>query len=1011
MRRTLKSKFLLSTIMGGVIASTGMTAMAQDASDDEIVVTGSRLNVNPNLTSAQPILSIDSSEISARGIVNIEDLTNSLPQISAAQTSEQSNGASGTAQLDLRGLGAQRTLSLIDGRRLPYGDSSSVAVNIDLVPTNLVERIEVLTGGSSAVYGSDAVSGVVNFILKDDYEGAEFDLQYGFAQSSNGSDDIFDDVLRAAEVPLPGSVTDGEEFTGSVTIGANTGDGRGNVVAFASYQTRNEIIGADRTRSACTIGSGSVNGFGCVGSSNFRRFNNVADFGGTDVFQQATGEFTPFAGGPAETFNFGASNYFQRPVDRFQLYTKASYEILEGHEVFADFGFTESTSDAQIAPSASFGFFQRSINCSNPLIQDPLFANGGSFATEVLQCSAAQIAADAADPGSVVIDGLTATHRNVEGGSRNSRLENQAMRFVGGMRGTLADVWDYEVFGQYSKTKDQDTSTNDFQIDQLGQSLLVTTDAAGNAVCIDASNGCAPYNIFQRAADGSSLVSQDSLNFIQGVGITTGTTDQLIFGGNVQTDLSNFGIVSPYAADTGVGLLIGSEFRRDTLDAQPDQISQRADGGFTGVGGPTLPVAGELEVIELFGEIEIPLITGATFAEELVFNGQYRYSDYTVEGNGVKNSFSTDTYGAQLTWVPTPDISFRGQYQRAVRAPNVVELFTGQSTGLPELGEAGTDSAGNTVFDPCSSTSTTTPLASLASCQNTGVSAAQYASGIPDVAAGQTQGLFGGDPNLTPETSDTFTIGAVFTPSFISGFTASVDYFDITIDDAIVAGIGSQNILDNCLETGDATFCSLIQRDAAGSLNASGPGIGFSLTNLNAASLATSGIDLQVTYAFDLANFGAENFGDFAVQYASTFLASSDFTPFSGSVTDECEGKFVGNCGQPTADYRHRAIATWNTPVEGLGVNMTWRHFGGVENEGNPASVNEGSLSAANYIDLSSRWEFMDGISARAGVNNVFENGFPVSVSSGPAINGNNNTYPGIYDTGRFFFVGLNVKL
>jgi len=235
-----------------------------------------------------------------------------------------------------------------------------VAVNIDLVPTNLVERVDVLTGGSSAVYGSDAVAGVVNFILKDDFEGAELDIQYGFAQSSNSGDDIFDDVLNAAEVPIPGSVTDGEEITGSITLGANTADGRGNIVGFASYQNRKDIIGADRTRSACTLGGGSTNGFGCVGSSNFRRFNNgnldadgVSVFSATDFFQQEDGTFTPFQGGPAETFNFGASNFFQRPSERFQIYTKANYEIADGHELFADFGFTESTSDAQIAPLVS----------------------------------------------------------------------------------------------------------------------------------------------------------------------------------------------------------------------------------------------------------------------------------------------------------------------------------------------------------------------------------------------------------------------------------------------------------------------------------------------------------------------------------------------------------------------------------------------------------------------------------------------------------------------------------
>ncbi|MEP3890140.1 MAG: TonB-dependent receptor [Hellea sp.] len=1011
-----KRTLLMSTMLAASVMTMSSTAAhAQDADEEEIIVTGSRLNVNPNLTAAQPILSISSAEIAARGVVNIEDLTNSLPQISAAQTAEQSNGASGTAQLDLRGLGAQRTLSLIDGRRLPYGDSASVAVNIDLVPTNLVERIEVLTGGSSAVYGSDAVSGVVNFVLKDDFEGAELDLQYGFAQSGNKGDDIFDDVLRNAEVPIPGSVTDGEELTGSITLGANLDDGRGNVVAFASYQNRKDIIGADRSRSACTLGGGGTNGFGCVGSSNFRRFNNVADFTPTDFFQQEDGTFTPFAGGPAETFNFGASNYFQRPSERFQLYTKATYEVFEGHELFADFGFTENTSDAQIAPTASFGFFARTINCDNPMLGSPVTADGRTAAEAVLLCTPEQIATGLNPDGSrALIGGITATHRNVEGGSRNSRLENQAMRFVGGMRGTFAETWDYEVFGQYSKTKDEDTSTNDFQIDNLAQAIDVVTDANGDAVCFDPSNGCVPYNIFQRGAGGESLVTQEALDFIQGIGITTGETSQLVFGGNVQTDLSNYGIVSPYAEGSGVGFLLGTEFRKDTLDATPDQISQRADGGFTGVGGATLPVSGEVEVFEIFGEIEIPLITGAAFAEELVFNGQYRNSSYDVAGNGITNSFNTDTYGLQLTWAPTTDISFRGQFQRAVRAPNVVELFTGLGLGLPELSEAGTFINANgdeqPIYDPCAGADPAgTTGATAAQCANTGVTAAQYGN-VPDIAAAQAGGLFGGNPLLTPESSDTFTIGAVFTPSFIEGFTASIDYFDITLEDAIVNGIGAQNIIDNCLEGGEARFCDLINRDAAGSLNSGTSvvnAIGFDLRRLNAAALATSGVDVQVNYLFDFDN----DWGDFGVQYASTFLSANDFTAFVGDEVIERAGKFVGRAGQPRSDYRHRAIFTWDTPVEGLRTNVAWRHNSSVENQGNPDSEIEGSLRAANYIDVSGQWEFMEGITARAGVNNLFEHRFPVSVSSGPAINGNNNTFPGIYDTGRFVFFGLNVKL
>jgi len=1002
-----KNTLLMSTMLAAsVMALSSTAAYAQDAESDEIIVTGSRLNVNPNLTSAQPILSIDSAEIATRGIVDIEDLTNALPQVSAGQTADQSNGATGTSQLDLRGLGAQRTLTLVDGRRLPYGDSASIAVNLDLVPTNLVERVEVLTGGSSAVYGSDAVAGVVNFILKDDFEGVEADIQYGFAQSSNGRE-IFEEVLAAAEQPIPGSVTDGEEITGSITFGANLDGGRGNVTGFAAYQNRNEIIGADRTAAACTLGAStgatSANGFGCIGSSNFRRFNNLAAFGATDVFQQETGEFTPFAGGPAETFNFGASNFFQRPSERYQFYTKANYDLTDDHELFASFGYTETVSDAQIAPSASFGFFQRTINCDNPLLQDPLF-NGQSFAQGVLLCTPEQIATGLNPDGSrALIDGITATHRNVEGGSRNSRLENSAFRFVGGARGTFAENFDYEVFGQFSKTNDQDTSTNDFLIDNLAQAIDVVDDGNGNAVCFDQSNGCVPYNIFQRGPNGESLVTQEALDFIQGVGVTTGQTDQLVLGGNVQTDLSNFGISSPYAPDTGVGLLVGVEYREDGLDASPDQISQRADGGFTGVGGPTLPVAGTLDVFEIFGEIEIPLITGAPLVEELVFNGQYRNSSYNVDGNGVTNDFSTDTYGLQLTWKPTEDVSFRGQFQRAVRAPNVVELFSGLQTGLPDLAQLP-----NGNFDPCATTGENGPSRTAAECANTGVTAAQFAAGVPDIVSGQTQGIFGGEALLTPESSDTFTVGAVITPSALPGLTASIDYFDISVDDVIVAGLGAQTILNECLDTGLASFCDLITRDAAGSLLPSGPGNGFELINLNAAALETSGFDVQVNYGFDL---GANGLGDVAVQYAGTLLTSSDFIPFDGADVVECEGEFAGECGQPTADYRHRAIATWNTPIEGLSTNVTWRHFGSVRNDAaNPSTVEE-TLAAADYFDVSAQWEFFEGITARAGVNNVFEDAFPVSISAGPNTNGNNNTFPGVYDTGRFVFFGLNVKL
>lgn len=1002
MRRTLKSKFLLSTIMGGVIASTSMTAMAQDAGDDEIVVTGSRLNINPNLTAANPVLTISDEEIAIRGTVNIEDLTNNLPQVFAGQASEVSNGSSGTSTLNLRGLGAQRTLTLIDGRRLPYGSSSQSAVNLDLVPTNLVERVEILTGGASAVYGSDAIGGVANFILKRNFEGAELDAQYSFEQNSNGID-FYDDVLRAASQPVPGSTTDGEQYNISISLGANTSDGKGNVTMFGSYQNRAEIVQSDRSFSACTLGAStgatSANGFGCVGSGNFRLFAGTgSNPTQTLAFQQEDGTIVPFAGGPAQTFNFGATNFFQRPAERVQMFAKGHYEIFDGHELFADISYVNNFSDAQIAPSASFGFGAYQINCDNPLING---TPGLNLATDVYGCTAADIAAG------TDVSGVTASHRNVEGGSRNSRLENEALRLSTGMRGSvLDDNWDYEVFTQYSRTNDESISTNDFIISNLQDAFFAVDDGAGNVVCRSGNAGCVPYNVFTRPG-GQTGVTDAALNYIQGIGIVSGETEQLIFGGNVQTNLSEYGISSPYS-DANVGLLLGAEWRQDSLVSTPDQISQIPGGGFTGVGGATLAVEGEVQVFELFGELEVPLITGMEFVEELVFNAQYRYSDYDTDGNGVQNSFDTSAYGLQLRWAPTEDLSFRGQFQRAVRAPNVIELFTGQNTNLPNLNQLP-----NGLFDPCATdANVTTPSASAAACANTGVTAAQYGN-VADVLAGQTQSLTGGNPLLNPEVSDTYSFGAVFTPNFIEGLTVSVDYFDIAVEDFINAGIPSQTVLDQCLATGDPTFCSLITRDAAGSLNSGQPGVGFQATNINIAELTTSGVDVQVGYNFDLEQFGVQGAGDFGLQYAATFNTDFTFTPFPGGTSVECSGKYGNQCdvaNTPVVSaYRHRAILTWNTPLEGLQVNTTWRHFSGVDNiAATPAPIDL-TLDAANYFDLSANYEFLEGITARAGVNNLFLDQPPVSISAGPPL-GNGNTYPTIYDTGRFIFFGLNAR-
>lgn len=984
-----------SFAVGLALAATPSFAQDTETEEEEnaIVVTGSRLNVNPNLEGAAPILSVSSEQIQSAGATRIEDLVNQLPQVFAGQAGEVSNGASGTATLNLRGIGSVRTLVLIDGRRLPYGSSSISSANLDLVPTQLIERVDVLTGGASAVYGSDAVGGVANFILKRDFEGFTLDVQGNFQQTGNGNE-FFNNVTSAAEQPVAEPIIDGEEYVITGMIGTNTADGRGNVTVYASYENRGQVTQNNRSFSACTIGeSGSATSFGgagCVGSSNFRRFADFFNGDGVndDVFQLEDGTLVPFAGGPSQTYNFGQRNFFQRPSDRFTLYGRGHYEIADNLEAFMDVSYTDVISDAQIAESASFGIWD--INCDNPYIQG---TPGIDLATEVFGCSADDIA------NGVIKNNQFMSHRNVEGGPRNSRLENSAFRIVGGLRGDFADgVWSYEVFGQYSETADSSLSTNDFIIENTQQAFLAVEDAAGNVVCSDPSGGCVPYNIFTRGPNGESLVTQEALDYIQGVGLVIGETTQRVYGGNIQGDLGEYGFASPFASD-GIGLLLGFEGRRDTLESIPDEISQVPGGGFTGVGGATLPVAGEVEVFELFGELQIPLVQDKPFFKELTLSGQYRYSDYDVAGNGTTNSFSTDAFGVSLTWAPVEDITLRGQYQRAVRAPTVIELYTGQNTGLPNL-NSDVNANGEQIFDPCA---TSAPTASEAACANTGVTAAQYGN-IPDVISGQTQSLTGGNPDLQPETSDTITFGAVFSPTFVPGLTVSVDYFNITVEDFIAGGIEAQTTLDQCLATGDATFCDLITRATNGSLIAGIPGVGFQQTNLNIAELETAGIDVQINYATDIGSLGGLRF-----DFAATYLDKFDFASFPGDTPIECAGFLNNGCVSPVnPEYRHRALATWETPVEGLETTLTWRHFSGTNNEtveANP-EIDE-NLPAVNYADFSFFYEISDNIRFRGGVLNFLNEQPPVSTSSGPPL-GNGNTFPTIYDTARTVFGGVN---
>ncbi len=1000
---TLKDKRAFRALLMAGVASSALAlsngAFAQDVveEDDDIervTVTGSRLAGSP-VSAAAPVLQVTGEDLVFRGTTQIEDYVNTLPQAFAVQTSEVSNGATGAASINLRGLGSTRTLALIDGKRLPYGALTQAAGNINLVPSLLVERVDVVTGGASAVYGSDAIAGVVNFVLKDDFEGFQVDVQGSFFQDGNDND-LAQEYLSLAEQPIPDSNNfDGWRTNVSALFGANSGDGKGNVTIFYQYLRQADMIGADHDVGACSLGNGSGPlGAGCVGSSNFRRMNS--NIGEGAFFQEEDGTLVPLVGGAAQTFNFGAFNFYQRPIERHTVYGKAHYDFTDWMRAYAEFQFQDNQTDAQIAPSASFNR-NFSINCDSPFINEGLSPDGQSGRTyfDLLGC--------AGDDDGIVP--FIHSHRNVEGEPRISKFNSQTYRIVGGIEGSFYDnVFTYDLFGQFSQTTADNVSVGDLSVENIQQALFVTTDAQGNPVCIDQSGGCVPWNIFSRPG-GNTGVTAEAAAFVQGTGIVVGTIEQVVIGGTLAADLDKFGVQSPFAEEA-IQVLGGFEFRGDSLERIPDEISQAGSAGLTGVGGAVTPLAGEVRVTEVFTEVKLPLIQGQPFFQDLTIQGAYRYSDYEVEDDlGFSNTFDATTFNAGLTWQPIDDIRLRAQFQRAIRAPNVFELFSDVNSGLFDLPNE----------DPCSGA---TPRATFEQCARSGVTAEQFGN-IEVSAAGQYNSIIGGNRELNPESSDTYTAGVIFTPRFLDSLTVSIDYFNIEIEDYINS-IPPQTTLDLCIFEGQ--FCNLVRRDPLGTLwlqanTAEGDLAGVEATNQNIASYSTDGLDFIVDYTYDLGRLGYGDLGLFNVNFAATYLLSLDFVDFAGAPVTECAGKYLGSCtgagsivGVPSPKYRHLTTFTWQSPYD-VDVRLTWRHMGGVEAV-DPATTNalNDTIDSFNYLDAAVGWQFRDDMRFRAGVNNVFDTDPPLVSDPGTG-QGNNNTFPGVYPaTGRFIFFGLTIS-
>ncbi|WDI32451.1 TonB-dependent receptor [Hyphococcus flavus] len=1026
----VRHSLLAATALTSVTAFAAPAVAQDDGDDDVIVVTGSRIQ-NANINSSSPVFQVDADEIDTRGVVRVEDLINVLPQAFAAQTSNLANGSNGTSSVDLRNLGPQRTLVLMDGKRLPYSTviggaaSSASTANLDTIPTALIERVDVVTGGASAVYGSDAVAGVVNFIMKHDFEGFEVDGQVGFFQDGNGGE-FENALLDSFGIARPGSVLDGRNVNVSTTFGANTADGRGNVTMFLQYQNQNEVRQAERDYSKCAYGTSSTSpqalgGIVCAGSSTFRRIglsNSNPNFP-AGLHLQEDGTLVPYTGAPDQLFNFAPDNFIQRNNERFNITALARYEVTDDIEAYLDLGFTENTTDSQIAFSGTF-FRNFMINCDNPFLQAPV-PGGGTLAEAGLGCTPAQVATGLNPDGSfadVNFGGVAGPgYRNVNGNPRSTGTALSTFRAVGGFRGLIADNWAWDVFGQFARTRQNSQSIGDLNFQSVQNAFFAVDDGMGNVVCRGGQTGCLPLNIFSRPG-GVDQVTPEVAQSIQGNGFVTGTVEQIVLGGTIGGDLGSSGFQFPWAED-GVQALIGAEYREDRLVRNPDDVSQIPGGlGLTGVGGGTPPLAGEVSVWELFMETNIPLIQGKSFFEEFGINGAYRFSNYSTSSDSTPdNDFETHTFAAGVSWVPVPEVRLRGQFQRAVRAPSIFNLFSAQNTALFN------------ATDPCANqpSNGNMPVATAAQCAFTGVTPAQYGT-LPANPAQQLNAVTGGNPFLEPEKSDTYTAGVLLQPSFMNGLTLSVDYFDITVNNAI-STIAPNVALTQCLANGDPAFCGLIVRDQDGSLFASPVPptgspfqfAGVQATNVNIANFATRGIDLAASYGMDMDMIGLGGWGSMNFNYVSTILMESSSVPVPGvTTTVECKGLYRGNnCVGPIPTYKHRMRTTWQTPWN-IDVTATWRYLSEVTLDQGQSTggaftpsgnVLDDKLDSANYLDLAMQWYLRENLTLRAGINNVMGRDPELSTQAGTAP-GNGDTFPGTYDAaGRFIFFGINVGL
>ncbi|MBM6578435.1 TonB-dependent receptor [Microvirga sp. SRT01] len=915
-------------------------ATGEPAEGGEIVVTGSRI-ARRDLETAAPIAVVGQEEFKLSGTVNVEQVINTLPQVIPGSTAFSNNPGGGVSTLNLRGLGENRTLVLVNGRRWMFYDASQIT-DLNTIPAFLLEGVDVVTGGASAVYGSDALAGVVNFRLRTDLSGVEAGGQYGLTERG-----------------------DGRRYEGYVALGTALADNRGHATVYAEYFRREAIFQGARSYSREALGD---NGDGSAlipgGSSTTPTARLTSTYGAAcptgNIFCGGGAFFTePGVSRPrvaTDLYNFAPANYLQVPQERYLLGGYADYDMGGGNTAYVEASFVNNRVANELAATPVTGTFQVNINAVSP------FLSAANIAA-LRQLDTVAIAAN-----TVLGDGivpLSVQRRVLETGGRNSLDERNAFRMLVGVKGPIAEGFNYDAYYSYARTRNANV--------QAGNISRAAFQAGLNGSA-DAINIFGPGTLTPAMVDQISIVAQNGdISVLQ------------VANASVSGGLFNLGL-----GGGDVSIAAGGEYRKLSAEFIPDTALSSGDVIGFNAGDATI---GSYNVKEVFGELLIPVAARIPGVYNLELTAAGRYSDYSLGNVG-----GVWTYAGGATYSPIRDITFRGQYQRAVRAPNVAELFAGGAVNFPQ------------AQDPCA-------LASAAA--NATIRGLCVATGVPTNLVGtpglqinnQIQIQTGGNPNLQEEVSDSYTAGVVLRPSFLPGLSMTADYFNLKVENTVSSlGGGLVNTLDLCynvLQDISSPYCQAF----VGTRNALGQFDGTVLPLIGTANVSTlkaEGVDVQVDYQtrFPLSMMGRDD-SRLAFFFLGTYTRKSDLTPVAEQpdIVTKCAGTFGLTCGNPTPKYKWTSRVSWIDG--GLTTSLRWRHLSAVRDDDDTSDFFVERIPAYNLVDLSFSFNITDQYNLSIGVNNLFD--------KNPTVLGSNqqqaNTFPGTYDVlGRDFFVSTRFK-